>query len=207
MQANFNKIAWIYDFLSGLVFGKTIKRSQTDQLHFIPINSSILIIGGGTGWILEEISKIRTGLQITYIDSSSKMISLAKKRNVANNTITFLTSPIEVLKISGKYDIIITPFLFDMFSQKTCKSVIEKLKGNLKTNGLWLYIDFHIMDTSPVWQKTLLRLMYFFFHVSCHIEAKQLPEIKEYFSSYFVVMKKAYCRNFIISKVFRNEIL
>ncbi len=135
------------------------------------------------------------------------MILLAKKRNVANNSITFFTSPIELLEVSNKYDVIITPFLFDMFSQKTCNSVIEKLKGNLKINGLWLYTDFHITDRSPVWQKTILKIMYRFFRLSCNIEAKQLPDISKYFSSYYIVAKKTYCRNFIISKVFRNEIL
>ena len=58
MNPDFNTVARPYDFISRLVFGDSLVEAQTSLLHYIPSNSQILIVGGGTGWILEEISKI-----------------------------------------------------------------------------------------------------------------------------------------------------
>jgi ubiquinone/menaquinone biosynthesis C-methylase UbiE len=69
---NYNYIASFYDRLCQLVFGQSVKNAQIASLGFIPPTSNVLIVGAGTGWILEEINKIhQNGLSITYIDISS----------------------------------------------------------------------------------------------------------------------------------------
>ena len=50
-RTNFNYIAPFYDTLCQLVFGQRVKNAQIESLKFIPANSTILIAGGGTGWI------------------------------------------------------------------------------------------------------------------------------------------------------------
>ncbi len=83
MPTNYNKIAKYYDLISRLVYGKAIIKAQVSLLKFIPANSSVLIIGGGTGWVLEELAKIhQEGLTIIYVENSSKMIALAQKEIV-----------------------------------------------------------------------------------------------------------------------------
>ncbi len=206
MPGNFNKIAWCYDALSHLVYGRVIRSAQIDMLSYIPAGAAILIVGGGTGWIVEEISKNQpTGLCITYIDSSSRMIALAEKKNNGANKVVFITALIEELELSKKYDVIITPFLFDMFLESKCQTIVKKLDNCFKPNGLWLYSDFYCSRTSPLWQKALLRFMYFFFKISCHIEANQLPNIHACFLPYQLVLEKTYCRGFIKSKIFKNN--
>ncbi|MEZ4686196.1 MAG: hypothetical protein R3B47_09055 [Bacteroidia bacterium] len=54
---SFNRLAPVYDFLASLVFGNRIRQAQRWLLDFIPEGSSILILGGGTGWILEELAE------------------------------------------------------------------------------------------------------------------------------------------------------
>jgi ubiquinone/menaquinone biosynthesis C-methylase UbiE len=167
-RTNFNSIAVFYDNLCQLVFGQYVKTSQIEALEFLQPNSTILIVGGGTGWILDEISKIYpSGLTITYIDISSKMIQLSKKRNSALNTIEFLEAGIENVNLNAKqYDAILTPFLFDAFAQSTANLVFEKLNESLKINGIWLYTDFYLSQKSKYWKRLTIKLMYIFFRLT-----------------------------------------
>lgn len=82
MNNNYDKLANHYDTLSRLVFFKSQVNSQINQLQYIQENSHVLIVGGGTGWILEELAKVYTnGLKIVYVEISAKMIALSQKRN------------------------------------------------------------------------------------------------------------------------------
>jgi ubiquinone/menaquinone biosynthesis C-methylase UbiE len=206
-ENDFNAIAPFYDWLSTLIFGQKLKQAQIESLQFIQPNSTILIAGGGTGWILEEIAKVfPSGLSITYLDKSSKMIALSRKRNVGSNKVDFINITIEETPSAlERYDVIITPFFLDCFSQTTFQSVFKKLGDSLKINGLWLNIDFHLSGQSLFWQKILIRLMYAFFRISSHIEAARLPNIDATFSNYILIDKKTYGSNFIHRQVFQKS--
>ena len=58
MASNYDNSAWFYDGLSRVVYGNALISSQVYLLQFIPSNATILIVGGGTGRLLEEIAKI-----------------------------------------------------------------------------------------------------------------------------------------------------
>ena len=110
---NYDPIARYYDALSRLVFHKAQVIAQIHQLAFLRAPTKLLIVGGGTGWILDEISKIHPeNLVITYVEISAEMISLAKKRNIGNNSIEFINSAIEDFTAVGQYDAVHTAFLF-----------------------------------------------------------------------------------------------
>ncbi|MEO8761209.1 MAG: class I SAM-dependent methyltransferase, partial [Bacteroidia bacterium] len=153
-----------------------------------------------------EITKIKpAGLTITYVDISSKMIQLSKKRNMGLNTVEFIEASVEDLSFAEKkYDVILTPFLFDVLSQSTCQHVFKKLTASLKTKGLWFYTDFFLSDKSKYWQKFVLKIMYVFFRFTCKIEATKLPAVEIYFSKYETIFHNTYCKHFIVSKVFRQ---
>ncbi len=54
----FNRIAGVYDFLAKLVFGKHIRRSQEHFLKMVIQQNKVLVLGGGSGWILESINAL-----------------------------------------------------------------------------------------------------------------------------------------------------
>ena len=206
-RTNFNAIAPFYDRLCQLVFGQKVKKAQIESLAFIPPNSTILIAGGGTGWILDEIAqKFPSGLNITYIDKSSEMIRLSKKRNYALNTIEFINEDIEDVRLSHqKYNVILTPFFLDCFSQSIFQSIFKKLDDSLMPGGLWLNVDFYLSAASKQWQKVLIKIMYVFFRMTCKIEASKLPSINSGFSQYILSSEKMYCNNFIKAQVFKKS--
>ena len=75
MKNGYDNVSFFYDRLSSLIFGDKLQFPQRYFIEAIPANARVLIVGGGSGWILEAIcSHHSKGLAITYIDSSPKMV-------------------------------------------------------------------------------------------------------------------------------------
>ncbi len=205
---NYDPIAKYYDPLSRMVFGKAQVKAQTSLLSAIPGQATVLIVGGGTGWILESIAAIHpTGLNITYWDSSVKMIELARKRNTGSNEITFMVRDVADAISDKQYDVLITPFLFDNFTESTTESIFNLLQNCLNPDGLWLYCDFRI--TGIIWQRILLKLMYTFFRRCCRIDASQMPDVKKHFhtASFGIISAEYFMNGFIESIVYKRSIM
>ncbi len=183
MATNYDSIASVYDLLSRIVYGKAIINAQVSLLKFIPPGSRILIVGGGTGWILEKLAEQQnSGLSIDYVESSTRMIALSEKRNYGLNAVNFINLPVESFEGKSLYDVVFTPFFFDNFKQDKIEPIFNGLNRLLKNNGVWLYADFvHNDNESRLWQKLLLKTMYFFFHVTCNIETNELVNMEGYF--------------------------
>lgn len=201
MTSNYDNSAIFYDQLSRLIFGDALVKAQVYLLRFVRPNSSVLIVGGGTGWILEELSAIHySGLQITYVEISSQMTALAQKRHTGINKVTFVNEAIENTTLSTLYDVVITPFLLDNFTEATLQKTFSHIHRQLKPKGLWLCSDFQI--TGSLWQKLMLKTMYLLFKVVCRIETLKKPDIEAQFvkHGYRPLTSKTFYGDFIISK-------
>ena len=206
MKRNYDTIAWFYDRLARLVYGKTLVQAQQFLIKAIPANTSVLIVGGGTGLVLDEITKIHTtGLNITYVDASAEMIDRAQKRNAGENKVIFIAAPIESAGIADIYDVVLTPFLFDNFTDDSLRKIFSLIDTHVAANGMWLYCDFQ--NTEVLWQKILLKVMYIFFRISCGIEAYHLPDAAACFAqhNYYVKDKMPFMNGFILSAVYERQ--
>lgn len=207
---NYDKIAKYYDFLSRMVFFKAQVNAQVCQLKYIAAQSQILIVGGGTGWVLEEISKVHAeGLRIVYLEISTKMIELSRLRDYGLNQVEFVNQGIEEFKTSTQFDLVCTPFLFDNFSQQRTDFVLEKLDSILKVSGLWLLADFNLEDRNGKWWKHfLLKSMYAFFSLLKIVEARRLPDTKSYFdgADYVKLDECSFYGGFIQSVVYKKHL-
>ena len=207
MKRSYNLIAPVYDALAKLVFGNALRRAQIYFLPLIPSSSNILLVGGGTGWILEEIGKIHpNGLHIDYVDVSANMIAMAKKKNCGENEVNFIQQSILTFENNKLYDVIITPFLLDNFKEKTAQNAVSLLHQKLKEAGLWLYTDFQVNDKHSYWQKAVLFLMYLFFRIAANIEASRLPDVSSMFGKhrYHLIKSQTFLRRFIVTSVYKK---
>lgn len=204
MKNNYDTIARYYDFLSRTIFQRSIINAQVYLLSYIKPNTTVLIVGGGTGWILEKFQP--SGLEITYVEISESMLALSKKR-VPYNNVQFVHQSIEEFTPSRQYDIILTPFLFDNFSATSAAAIFEKLHTCLKTGGNWLFADF-IDDPKQLWQQIMLKTMYIFFKVFARIEAGKLNDMDGLFSRYQYrkIDERFYYGRFICAAVYRKEL-
>jgi ubiquinone/menaquinone biosynthesis C-methylase UbiE len=205
MSSNYDNAAWFYDRLSRVVYGRALINAQLYLLPHIPANSTVLIVGGGSGWILEELTRIHpSGLSITYVEISAKMMALSQKRNTGNNTIAYLNSAIQDAMLLAEFDVIITAFLFDNFKDDTLQKAFNQLHLTLKAGGIWLNTDFQL--TGKWWQNLLLKSMLLFFRMLCNVEATTLPDIDGLFrqNGYEVITEKTFFGDFISSKAYKH---
>jgi len=209
MSNDYNGIAGSYDRLSRIVFQKSIIKTQVYLIQFITNNDKVLLVGGGTGWILEEISKLKKqNISVVYIEKSSAMIELAKKRHYKNVRVEFVHKAIEQYNSTEQFDIILTPFLFDNFLKDKIQIVFAKLDVLLKKNGIWLYADFVNDKTNKkAWQQFLLKSMYLFFRLTTDIETQELIDMRPYFTKgYELLTQQFYYRRFIQAIAYRKII-
>ena len=205
MAANFDNSAWFYDKLARLVYGRALVNAHVYLLRHIPENSKVLIVGGGTGWILEEIIRIYpSGLDITYVEVSPNMMALSRKRNIGGNTVVFINDAIEQVKLHNDFDIVLTPFLLDNFTEENLDTIFSSIDSKLIENGLWLNASFQL--TGKWWQWVLLKTMFVFFKVICRIEASRLPDIYKRFEDggYTLIEQKGFFGKFIEASVYKK---
>ncbi|WP_316753452.1 class I SAM-dependent methyltransferase [Pedobacter gandavensis] len=224
MMNNYDKIARYYDRLSRLVFFKSQVNAQVHQLGHLPEKGRVLIVGGGTGWILEEIAKVHPrGLHLVYVEISAKMMDLSKEKMAGSpdgNTIDFLNLGIEDFTAEVPFDVICTPFLFDNFAEERAVMVFHHLDAMLKNGGLWFHTDFNSAagtgeaGTSTEngngggawWKAVFLTLMYQFFKLMGNVEASKLINMRPYFTkaAYKLLEEKYYYRSFIQGSVLQK---
>jgi ubiquinone/menaquinone biosynthesis C-methylase UbiE len=208
MRNDYNTIAPWYDRLSRLVFGRAQVAAQTVLLPYIEAGSRILIVGGGSGWILEELSKIHSsGLKIVYVEISKEMIHLSRKRRAGQHEIVFVERAVENYEPDGMFDVVFTAFLFDNFKEEKAHSVFSLLHNCLKPTGKWLFVDFqYTVGKHGWWQWLFLKIMLCFFKVVSKIEATTLVDMQPSFreAHYKELFKLISYRTFIRSVVYQK---
>ena len=132
------------------------------------------------------------------------MIALSRRRNAGANTVTFINDAVENITLQQEYDVVITPFLLDNFTEENLQRIFACIHPSLTHGGLWLNADFRL--TGKWWQKILLQSMLLFFRLICGIEATRLPDIEKCFESfgYKAIEQKSFFGEFILSAVYRR---
>ena len=206
-NGSYDPVAPYYDLLQRLVFSNSLLRAQEATLHQILPADHIVVAGGGSGMVLESITRLHpSGLTITYIDVSPRMIAKARQRNCGNNKVQFIAAPVQEVALSNDYDIVITPFLFDNFSGEMADAVFQHLHTALRPGGNWLHTDFST-DTG-IAHRALLKLMYAFFRVTCGIDANDLPDMDVRFKirNYSLVEDHRFMKGFVTAKTYRKPV-
>jgi ubiquinone/menaquinone biosynthesis C-methylase UbiE len=183
MPNNYDPIAAYYDLVHRLFYGRAEINAQVELLSFIRSGDHLLIVGGGTGWILEKIAALyRSGLAITYIESSSAMMALSRKRDCGQNRIEFVEGSIEQFITTVRYDCILTGFFFDNFAGDQAGRIVGELAPRLVAGGFWLFTDFYYQKgKGKWWQAVLLKLMYVSARLICKVEGEELTDMEPIF--------------------------
>lgn len=182
MDTGFDKLAWIYDSLVKLVFGNKLEKAQQVFLNDLPDEGILLIIGGGSGWILEEVSKHKPLLEIHYVEASIQMLKKAQARQVSPRVL-FIHGTHESIPEDQKYQAVITNFFLDLFSSKDLKDIVESLAKHLTLDGEWFLTDFSAEGNQGFFRRGFVGGMYAFFRFLCGISAKGLVPFKPVLNS------------------------
>jgi tRNA (cmo5U34)-methyltransferase len=178
----FDRVAWFYDALAGLVFGPALRNAQRTALAGLPAGSPVvLILGGGTGWVLTEVLRRRPAATVLYVEASPRMLAQAEARlrrdhPAAAHQVTFRHGTQHALQPSERFDAIITFFVLDCIALPELEGALERLRAAQQPGAPWLLADFRPAQRG--WRKLLLTAMYFFFRLTTGLQARELPDLR-----------------------------
>lgn len=171
---NFDHIAPLYDRLVRLIFGNAMYRAQTRYLNDVEEDARVLILGGGTGWLLAELLSVKPLCSVVYIDASKKMIALARQKvGASTQKVSFIHGTEKDIPVGSSFDVIITHFYLDLFDPPACRQACSIVQSFCHQRSLWLACDFMKVKW---WHAAMLWLMYTFFRFTSDLRTKAIPD-------------------------------
>lgn len=188
--SGYDRLAAGYDRLARLVYGNALRAAQTSFLQAIPKHSEVLVVGGGSGWFLEQLLLRCAPKFVLYVELSPKMLALAKDR-IARNCpaqladVEFVEGDVEGIAEEMSYDVVVTHCLLDMFDGLQLQGIVLRLRAALRPGGRWYFSDFRHAGRWPMsWvSRLLIWIMYRFFRWFCGIPAHRLPDFGKAFKA------------------------
>jgi len=175
-------VAWCYDALTALVFGPALRRAQRAALAGLPPGAPrVLILGGGTGWVLAEVLRRCPAAQVLYLEASSNMLARTQQRLLRAGLPS--RGPVELrhgtqadLDATETFDVVITFFVLDCIPGPELDGALRALRQALRPGGRWLLADFR--PARRGWRHVLLVLMYAFFRLTTGLRATELADLR-----------------------------
>jgi SAM-dependent methyltransferase len=180
----FDAIAPVYDALSWPLGPGAIAGVQRDLLGALPACARAVVVGGGTGRIAVDLIEGGAASRIVYLEPSRGMIARARRRAAArgvSHRIDFRRAGVEGIEAGERFDLVVTPFVLDLFAPVTLEVVMDRLDAGLVPGGAWLFADFVLDRAGPLGRATVPAL-YAFFRAVCRIEARRLPDFDAVFA-------------------------
>jgi tRNA (cmo5U34)-methyltransferase len=183
-DAGFDRVAAFYDPLSRLVYGKALLRAQQHALvvGLPPGAPHVLVIGGGTGWVVLELLRLRPAATILFLEASAQMLAgaqtqLLRHHPAAASQVEFRLGTEASLSGHDRFDAVVTFFFLDLFEPPRLRKLVARLDTVRNPHAPWLLADFAPPQTW--WQRSLLAAMYRFFRLTTGIRGQKLPPIRE----------------------------
>ncbi len=178
---NFDRVAASYRWLETIVFGDQLQQARVAFLREIGRPQRVLVVGEGNGRFLAEFVRMHPNVPVDCIEASARMIALAQRAAGAAE-VTFIQADITAVALSkNSYDLIVTHFLLDCFSEETLPPLIDRLAEAATAEARWLIADF--CHPPGGWRRlrarVLIGLMYFFFRAVAGIEAHHLVDYRQ----------------------------
>lgn len=186
----YDRLAGLYDGMARLVYGNALRKAQTSMLARLPKDATVLVLGGGSGWFLEQLMRGAQPQAVIYVDLSSKMLALSRQRIHKYlpdqlSKISFVQRPAEDAPQWANVDVVVTHCLLDMFVDASLLTLVAQLRTCLQPNGQWYFSDFAKVQSGPmaIVSRAMIWMMYRFFRFTCKIEATDLPDFVAAFAN------------------------
>lgn len=194
---SYDILAPFYDDGIGVLFGKEIFDAQLFFLSDIQDFSSILILGGGSGWLLPELFKKVPNAKVCYIDASKNMIGIARTKT--EHPVDFIRGT-EFDIPNQKFDYVITNFYVDGFDYEKLKEKIKFISGYIQPSGKWFVTDF--VETGKTKHRLQLFLIHLFFRILIGHPNKNLVDWQKAFDEIgLATVKYEYFKNGFIKTI------
>jgi ubiquinone/menaquinone biosynthesis C-methylase UbiE len=181
-EPNFNPVARPYRWLEYLTLGRTLQSCRTHYLLQLLDCRRALVLGDGDGRFLAQLLTQNPRLRADAVDTSATMLQLLRQRceaatpNAAARLRTHNANALTFL-LDDPYDLIVTHFFLDCFTQPELESLITRITPKLSPGALWLISDFRIpTGAMRLPAKLLVRSLYFAFRLLTGLRTTHLPD-------------------------------
>ena len=201
-ESNFNFVAPFYDGLARLIFKDQLREAKSSLLTSVRSGERILLLGGGTGELLELLDDLNIPLQIVYLEYSQKMLDKAKERSFGKQLdVEFFHKSVFGFNEKEEYDVVITNFFLDVFAKEELLKVIDLIYPSLKQGGSWIVTDFQ-KDSIGFKNRVLLKLMFVFFTVFSRLQSNEIFDFDKLLKSKGLNQRqeKLFMKAFIFSR-------
>jgi len=181
-RMNCDRIAPYYQSLEHLSFGKSLERRRFAFLEETRTSRRAVVCGGGDGRFLARLLRTNSKVQIDFVEISPRMIELAERRvagmgRTYRDRVRFHVADVcEFQAQSEAYDLIVTNFFLDCFSDTELANVVTRLAGWGAARGRWLVSDFCEADGAirHFWTSAIIRGIYGAFRITTGLRVTSL---------------------------------
>jgi hypothetical protein len=183
-QMDCDGIAPYYEVLEHLAFGGHLEQRRLAFLGAVRASQRAIVCGGGDGRFLAQLVRANLGVQVDFVELSSKMVELAERRIASmgqafRERVNFYRTDIrEFCPRSERYDLIVTHFFLDCFSEPDLQNVVSILASWGAPSGRWIVSDFREAagTLSSVWTRGIIAGLYTAFRFTTDLRVMRLPD-------------------------------
>ncbi len=176
---NCDRIARCYLTFEYLAFGRALNRRRLAFLDEMSAAHSVLILGDGDGRFTAEFVKRNPRAQVESIDSSTRMIEIAKRRagDYAAN-VNFRVGDARTMPLQGKYDLVVTHFFLDCFTDEELETLAVRVAEHCEPAAAWVISEFGLPESglARVAARLLIRCLYFCFRLATGLKVNRLSD-------------------------------
>ncbi|MEP6698566.1 MAG: class I SAM-dependent methyltransferase [Verrucomicrobiota bacterium] len=183
---SFDGIARWYRSLEWMAFRDELQHCRVACLGQIVTPRRALIVGEGDGRFLHQFLSKYPATEIDCLDASEQMLQLARERIrdlPGRERVRFLHRDTESwAPPQNYYDLLVTHFVLDCFSEVQSPEIVEKLARAATDNASWLLADFCVPSAgfARLRARLWLAVMYKFFRLIARIPATRLIDPTRY---------------------------
>jgi ubiquinone/menaquinone biosynthesis C-methylase UbiE len=139
----------------------------------IPVVQRVLALGDGDGRALSALLAAVPHAYVDYVDSSAKMLKLARAR-AGCDRVNYRCADARVVALGDSaYDLIVTHFFFDCFPDAELEAMVKKTARSAAPSARWIVSEFRPVNR---YARMLIALMYAFFHGATGLATRRLAD-------------------------------
>lgn len=180
---SFDLLAPHYRWMEWLSAGEKLQRCRTALLDALSPPARVLIYGEGNGRFLVELCRRFSRAQITVVDASTGMLTLARQRlqhaDMGAAQVRFIHADALTWKPPvGEFDLIVTCFFFDCFREDELRRLVPVIAAAARPQAQWLVADFQIADSglARLRSRVIVAVLYAFFRRATGLSAHVLVD-------------------------------
>ncbi len=182
-QPNFDAIARPYRWLEYLSFGLFLERCRFHYLGELSDCRHALILGDGDGRFTARLLAANPHIQVDAIDSSAAMLRLLTQRVArlgpsASDRLRIQQTNALDFAPEGPYDLVVTHFFLDCFSEKDVDTLISRITPHLTPDASWMVSEFAIPNRPIVryLSRAIVAALYRIFGLVTGLNIRTLPD-------------------------------